>query len=56
MLILIGPILFIVLILFAIRLQKQGLAGWKAALLVVLGSPFDRGNHVRIALRRLRGV
>jgi hypothetical protein len=38
MLILIGPILFIVLILFAIRLQKQGLAGWKAALLVVLGS------------------
>jgi len=38
MLVLIGPILFMVLIFFAIRLQKQGLAGWKAALLVVLGS------------------
>ncbi|WP_025037162.1 hypothetical protein [Bradyrhizobium sp. DOA9] len=38
MLILIGPILFIVLILVAIRLQKQGLAGWKVALLVVFGS------------------
>lgn len=38
MLILIGPILFIVLILLAFRLQKQGLAGWKAALLVVIGS------------------
>ncbi|MBR0994100.1 hypothetical protein JQ580_25600 [Bradyrhizobium japonicum] len=38
MLVLVGPILFIALILYAVRLQKQGLAGWKAALLVVLGS------------------
>jgi hypothetical protein len=37
-LILVGPILFIVLVLCAVRLQKRGLAGWKAALLVVLGS------------------
>ena len=40
MVLLIGPILFIALILYAVRLQKQGLAGWKAALLVVLGSAF----------------
>lgn len=38
MLLLVGPILFIALILYAVRLQKRGLAGWKAALLVVLGS------------------
>ena len=38
MIVLIGPVLFILLILFAIRQQKCGLAGWKAALLVVVGS------------------
>ncbi|EIG61050.1 MULTISPECIES: hypothetical protein [Bradyrhizobium] len=38
MIVLICPILFILLILFAIRQQKRGLAGWKAALLVVAGS------------------
>ncbi|MDD1533525.1 MULTISPECIES: hypothetical protein [unclassified Bradyrhizobium] len=38
MLVLVGPILFIALILYAVRLQKRGLAGWKAALIVVLGS------------------
>lgn len=38
MLLLVGPVLFIALILYALRLQKRGLASWKAALLVVLGS------------------
>ncbi|MGY2932610.1 hypothetical protein ACVWZ6_002212 [Bradyrhizobium sp. GM6.1] len=31
MIVLIGPVLFILLILFAIRQQMRGLAGWKAA-------------------------
>ncbi|MBR0949444.1 hypothetical protein [Bradyrhizobium canariense] len=38
MIVLIGPVLFILLILFAIRQQKRGLAGWKTALLVVAGT------------------
>jgi hypothetical protein len=38
MIVLIGPVLFILLILSAVWLQKRGLAGWKAALLVVAGS------------------
>ena len=38
MIVLVGPVLFILLILFAIRQQMRGLAGWKAALLVVAGS------------------
>ena len=38
MIVLIGPVLFILLILFAIRQQKCGLAGWKAALLVIVGT------------------
>jgi hypothetical protein len=37
-LILACPILFIGLILCAVRLQKRGLAGWKAALIVVVGT------------------
>ena len=35
---LIGPILFILLILFAVKQQKRGMAGWKAALMVLAGS------------------
>ena len=38
MLVLVGPVLFILLILFAVRQQKRGLAGWKAALLVIAGT------------------
>lgn len=38
MIMLIGPVLFILLILFAIRQQKRGLPGWKAALMVIVGS------------------
>ncbi|WP_199198234.1 hypothetical protein [Bradyrhizobium sp. MOS002] len=38
MIVLIGPVLFILLILFAVRQQKRGLAGWKAALLVIVGT------------------
>lgn len=38
MIVLIGPVLFILLILFAIRQQKRGLAGWKAALLVIVST------------------
>ncbi|WIW44450.1 hypothetical protein ML401_23480 [Bradyrhizobium sp. 62B] len=38
MIVLIGPVFFIILILVAVRLQKRGLAGWKATLLVVVGS------------------
>jgi hypothetical protein len=38
MIVLIGPVLFILLILFAIRQQKRDLAGWKAALLVIVGT------------------
>jgi hypothetical protein len=38
MIVLIGPVLFILLILFAIRQQMRGLAGWKAALLVIVGT------------------
>jgi len=37
-LILACPTLFIILILCAVRLQKHGLAGWKAALFVVVGT------------------
>ena len=38
MIVLIGPVLFILLILFAIHQQKRGMAGWKAALMVIAGS------------------
>lgn len=38
MIVLVGPVLFIVLILCTVRLQKRGLAGWKAAILVVIGA------------------
>lgn len=38
MIVLIGPVLFILLILFAIRQRKRGLPGWKAALMVIAGS------------------
>jgi hypothetical protein len=38
MLMLVGPILFVLLGVMAVRARKAGLSGWEVALIVILGT------------------